>query len=131
MIKKVVGIGAIAAVAAGIVVYKSVSRSYPPPPQAATVAPRVLLFADLGEEDEGCGCGQIIRMFKAASAKGAPVRQVDPERDKPTAAQYGVTVGPTVIVLDSNGAVAERLVGESDETIKAIGVALASVDPHR
>lgn len=83
----------------------------------------VVLIADLREADEACPCGEIIRAVRAAKARGVAVREVPPS-DSAVAKQYGVTVAPTVLVLDSAGKVVERHEGESTDTVAAIKASL-------
>ena len=83
----------------------------------------VVLVADLGEADADCPCGEIIRAVRAAKARGVAVREVAPT-DTAVAKQYGVTVAPTVLILDGAGNVVERHEGESSETVAAIKTSL-------
>ncbi len=83
----------------------------------------VVLVADLREANEDCPCGEIIRAVRAAKSRGVAVREVGPG-DTSVTKQYGVTVVPTVIVLDTNGKVVERHEGESSETLAAIKASL-------
>ncbi len=121
------GLVAIAAVVAGIITYKTVVRSDKPIEGVAAsrpVSPAVVLFANPREAGDACGCGQIIRMVRASASRGAAVREVDPAKEPEVAKKYGVTVAPTVLVLSQEGAVVQRLVGESAETIEYIQLAL-------
>ena len=86
-------------------------------------APRVLLFADLREAEESCGCGEIIRAVRAAAARGVPTR----ENDDALAKQHHVTVQPSVIILDASGHETGRFEGESAETVKRLKAALDKI----
>lgn len=83
----------------------------------------VVLVADLREADDDCPCGEIIRLVRAAKARGVTVREVPPS-DTAVAKQYGVTLAPTVLVLDASGKVVERHEGESSDTVAAIKASL-------
>jgi len=116
---KWLGLAAIAAVAIGIVGYKSFTRedaSAVEAPAAQDNAPRVLLFADLREADESCGCGEIIRAVRGAAQRGVPTRENDSELGR----AHRVTVEPSVIILDAQGRESARYEGESGETIAAL-----------
>lgn len=93
------------------------------PKANATARGSVVLIADLREADEACPCGEIIRAVRAARVRGVAVREVPPT-DTAVAKQYGVTVAPTVLVLDSAGKVVERHEGESTDTVAAIKASL-------
>lgn len=113
------GLAAIAAIAIGIVGYKAFTREDTPAalaPQAKEKAPRVLLFADLREADESCGCGEIIRAVRGAAKRGVPVRENDAELGR----AHHVTTRPSVIILDAQGRESARYEGESEETIEAL-----------
>ena len=111
-----IGIAAIAAGALGLVGYKTLTRGDAPAPVAQQKPPRVLLFADLREADESCGCGEVIRAVRAAAARGVPTR----ENDEALGREHHVTVQPTVILLDAAGREAARREGESEATISAL-----------
>lgn len=83
----------------------------------------VLLYANMGEADEGCVCGQIIRTVRASSTKGIRVREVgtrDKEKKDQTSKRYRIMVSPAVLFLDANDKVARRFEGESSDTLKAL-----------
>lgn len=122
---------AVAAVAASIIVYKELGARPGSAASAATTASAsgepararagsVLLFADPGEAEESCGCGQIIRLVRGAGAHGATIREIAPGSDTALEREYRVTVAPTVLFLDSSGHVVARHEGEARETIEAI-----------
>ncbi len=135
--QRAVGLVALVAAIVGVVSYKSQALAGDAQPKTAAVggaskqapSPRVVLVADLREAEEECGCGQIIRMVRAAAQKGVAVREVDPQKDPEAARQYGVTVAPAVVLLDEKGQVSQRLVGEDSETREAIRQALARLEP--
>ena len=122
--KKWLGVAAIAAVALAIVGYKLLTRA----DGAAAAAPsrerpRVLLFADLREADDSCGCGEIIRAVRAAAARGVSTR----ENDDVLGREHHVTIRPSVIILDASGRETARHEGEADETIKALAKDLGAI----
>ena len=120
--KKWIGIAVIAAAAAAVLVYKSVSgpSAAPAAPTHAGQAPRVLLYADLREIDEEHGCGDIIRSVRATAARGIATR----ENDDSLGRAHHVTVEPTVVILDPDGHEQARFEGESGATIDALRAAL-------
>ena len=119
---KQIGIGVVALAAVGLVALKAWAAE---PKAAATIAKRgsVVLVADLREADDECPCGEIIRLVRAAKARGVTVREVAPS-DTAVTKQYEVTLAPTVLVLDGSGKVVERQEGESSDTVAAIKAAL-------
>jgi hypothetical protein len=134
--QRVVGLGTLAAVAVSVVAYRSLAREQEARAQTAAVgrgnpqasSPRVVLIAELSEAEEECGCGQIIRMVRAAALKGVAVRELDTEKEPEAGRQYGVTVAPAVVLLGEKGQVTQRLVGEEAETIEAIRQALRPLE---
>lgn len=123
-----IGVLALALLVGGVLLAKSMKSPPAPGPAAsgsATVtashtSPEVILFADPGEAEDSCGCGQIFRAVRAAHTRGVRTREVDPEREKDVVREYRVTVEPTVILLDGNGRELSRREGESGETIAAL-----------
>lgn len=123
---------AVAAVAAGIIVYKELGpkRAGASDPSAALsnrATPSVVAFVDPREENEAGGCGDIIRLVRDARARGVAVREVPPGSDRALERQYQVTVVPTVLVLGPDGAVTSRREGESQETVDAIHADLSKL----
>lgn len=102
-----------------------------PPPAAngstATTATNVLLFANLGEADEQCACGEVIRAVRAAASRGVKAREVD-TRNKDEKAkvsqQYRILVSPAVLFLDDGGKEVSRFEGESKETLDGVKTTL-------
>lgn len=88
--------------------------------QTSTAQPQVLLFADPREAEESCGCGEVFRAVRAATARGVRTREVDPERERDAVSRFRVTVEPTVIFVDAAGREVSRREGESGETIAAL-----------
>ena len=140
--RTIVGRGWIAAIvvavaAAAIIFYKE-TRNRPSAGPVSSVAPvasasggaeraavgSVVLVADPGEAGDACGCGQIIRLVRDAGARGVAVREVAPGSNVSLEREYGVTVAPTVLFLDSTGNVVARHEGEEPETIEAIRAGL-------
>lgn len=123
-----IGIVVIAVLVGGVLLAKSMKSQPVPGPVASGGAtstaslaqPQVILFADPGEAEESCGCGQIFGAVRAAGARGVRTREVDPERERDVVREYRVTVEPTVIFLDANGREVSRREGESGDTIAAI-----------
>lgn len=109
---KWIGIAVIVAVAAMIIAYKSIGSSESATSNADGNSPRVLLFANLGEADDACPCGDIIRAVRGASAKGIATR----ENDDALGRDHKVIVEPTVILLDASGHEQARFEGESRAT---------------
>ncbi len=125
---KPIGILVIVAAVAGVVVYKVAAKSNHPAAATSSAnaanAPRVLLFADLGEADEDCGCGQIIRSVREASAHGVVTRENDDALGK----KYKVTTSPTVVILASDGHEEARYEGESKSTLAKLRAGLAKLE---
>lgn len=122
-------LGAIAVVlAAGAIIAAKAARQRPA--EAAVVtrgsSPSVILVADPREADSECGCGQIIRRVREAMARGVDVQEIGPA--EPVAARYGVTVAPTVLILDADGRVIARREGESNDALAAISADLAALE---
>lgn len=84
----------------------------------------VVLVANLGEAEDSCGCGAIIREVRAASQKGVPTQEIDTRTNKDGAKRYRVTVVPAVVFLDTSGKELRRYEGESEETMKNMKVDL-------
>lgn len=122
---KVIGLLVILAAVAGVVVYKVATK---PKEQPAAVASangaRVLLYADLAEADDDCGCGQIIRAVREAAGRGVPTR----ENDDTLGRTFKVTTNPTVVILDANGYEEARYEGESKATIAKLRDHLAKLE---
>lgn len=120
---KWIGIGLVIATIVAIIIIKSTGGSTATQSSAAPGAPRVLLFADLSEEEDSCGCGQIIRAVRSADKRGIPIRENDDELGK----KYRVTTQPTVLIVGSDGSEQHRFEGESGETIKKLKAAIANL----
>ncbi len=116
---------AILIAAIGLVVFKQVSKPKADElPSLNSPHPTVLLFADLSEAETSDGCGQIIRLVRAAASRGVPVREVAPGQDAALTRTYRVTVNPTVLILDAGGRVVVRHEGEASAVIEAIRAGL-------
>lgn len=131
MRSKWIGISAVVAVAAGIIIYRRTSTPdvghVAPAAAAATAAApstaaigSVILVANLAEADEPCVCGKIIRSARAVGAKGIPVKEIDPEASPQLASSYKVLVSPAVLLLDGSGREVRRFEGESKDTLAAL-----------
>lgn len=102
-----------------------------PKPAVAPIAVRVLLFADPREADSSCGCGQIIRMVRAAGRPGlVDVQEFDPQRESEATRAHAVRVAPTVIIAGGDNAERVRFEGESPEVIADLREALAVLTTH-
>ncbi len=98
-------------------------------PSASAAAPlaaggTVVLVANLGEAEDECGCGEIIRDVRAAAQKGVSTKEIDTRTNKDEAKKYRVLVVPAVVFLDASGKELRRYEGESEETIKNMKVDL-------
>lgn len=89
----------------------------------ASTPQSVLLVADQNEADALCGCGDIIRMTRAAAHRGINVTEVSPE-DVETTRKYKVVVAPTLLIFAENGDEVSRFEGESATTVDSIRAAL-------
>lgn len=84
----------------------------------------VVLVANLGEAEDNCGCGEIIRGVRAAAKKGVSTKEIDTRTNKDEAKKYRVSVVPAVVFLDSSGKELRRYEGESEDTMKNMQVDL-------
>lgn len=91
----------------------------PRPIQQAAVQGQatVLLFADLGEADSSCGCGDIIRAVREAHSRGWALQELEPGSQDPRVARFRLATSPTVVLLDPNGLETARFEGEGDHTL--------------
>lgn len=121
--KRWLGLGILVVAIAAVLVLKW-GRSSEAPPPASSRAPRVLLYADLGEIEEH-GCGDLIKAVRAAGDRGIATR----ENDAALAKLHHVTIEPTVVILGADGKEQARFEGESDSTIDAVRAALAKLAP--
>ncbi|HET9599350.1 MAG TPA: hypothetical protein VFP65_27500 [Anaeromyxobacteraceae bacterium] len=134
MIAKRIALAAVVLAVGGIVAFKATRSTSPATARASAVAPAshpaVVLVADGREADSDCDCGRIIRRVRAAKAVGVAVEEFAPD-DPGAARRYGVTVVPTVLVLDGDGKVIARREGESAEILAAISSDLAKLESAR
>jgi hypothetical protein len=134
MIAKRIALAAVVLAVAGIVAVKAQRSTTPTATRASALAPAsrpaVVLVADGREADSDCGCGRIIRRVRAAKAAGIAVEEFGPD-DADAARRYGVTVVPTVLVLDADGKVVARREGESSEILSAISADLSKLEGAR
>ena len=99
-----------------------------PDPALASAATQVLLFADPGEAESSCGCGQIIRMVREAGVPGVvTVQEFDPQRESEAVRIHAVRVAPTVIIAGGDGVEQTRFEGESADVVAGLREALASL----
>jgi hypothetical protein len=122
---KTLGVVLVAAMALGIVLYKSARTRKE---SSSADIPRVLLVADLREADAaGDACAEIIHLVRAAHDRGVSVRELTPESKSELLARYRVLTVPTVLVLARDGTVESRYEGESRETVAALRAGLTQV----
>lgn len=121
--KRWLGLGILVVAIAAVLVLKW-ARSSKAPALASSGAPRVLLYADLGEIEEH-GCGDIIKAVRSAGDRGIATRENDAALGK----LHRVTIEPTVVILGADGKEQARFEGESDTTIDAVRTALAKLAP--
>lgn len=134
MSRRWLGVIAVAVIAAGIIALKQRApdaASAGGGPTVPPATPTVLLFADPGEAGASCGCGQIIRLVRAAAGPGLRVEELDPRRDAAEAQRYAVRVQPTVVILDRGGRETERFEGEAQGALKGLRAALGRLTPRR
>jgi hypothetical protein len=97
-------------------------------PVHAPEVTQVLLFADMSEAGSSCGCGEIIRMVRAADVPGiVAVQEFDERRDPEAARLHSVHVAPTVIISGRDGVEQARFEGESPDVITSLREALSAV----
>ena len=115
-------VAAVGALALGLIAYKSTRAPLPNSGSSSTstAAPVVVLFADLTEAEDSCGCGEIIRAVRAAAAKGVSTRELAPGADPGLEKRYAVRVSPTVLFIKADGTVRARHEGEDADTVAAI-----------
>ncbi len=124
-VKRWLGVGAVAVIALAILLLRG-SQSGPsrhtPRTEVQVVgkARSVLLVADLGEAEEACGCGEIIRMVRHAEMHGIHVREVAPGTEPDLERHYRIAVAPTVLFLDKSGRELARHEGESPAVVDSI-----------
>lgn len=124
---RIVVLAVVAAAVAGIVWFKQTRASSVAAPSGARTT--VLLFADLREADDTCGCGDVIRLArKTDGLSGVAYHEFDARQQADAARQYGVRTLPTVLVLGADGAERKRFEGESKQVIGQLRSALASLD---
>lgn len=119
---KWIGIALVAAAVAVIIIVKAIGAPGTTAPPSSG-APRVLLFADLGEAEDSCGCGEIIRAVRSAQKRGIPTRENDEELSK----KHRVTTEPTVLIVDTDGREQFRFEGESKDTIDKLKTEIAKL----
>ncbi len=117
-----VGIGVVAVAVVAVLAYKGLQPRAAAPSAAAS--PTLIMVADPAEADSKCGCGEIIRAVRAAAAKGVAVRESAPGSDPSLEKKYGISVTPTVLLLDRAGAVTTRFEGEDGATLSSLHAAL-------
>ena len=96
------------------------NRSQAAPQTSTTPATTVVLVANMGEADEECTCGEIIRAVRAASKRGVATREIDTQNGKDDAREFRALVVPTVVMLDGAGNEIRRYEGESSDAFRKI-----------
>jgi len=129
MDKKWIGLAVVALLADGVLVAKQSER--PPVASAAATsgAPQILLLADMREAGGEDGCARIIKAVEVANERRVRVATFGPGDDSPLLKRYSVLVNPTILVLTSDGKVADRFECESPATVAAVEARLAQVRP--
>ena len=115
------------ALAAGIVAWREAERPRSAAASGTATKPQVVLFVDLGEEDEEKGCGAIIHAVRAAAKRGVVTEEVDSREPGERAKKYRLLIAPAVVVFDSEGRELRRFEGEAPDTVKAIRTELESI----
>ncbi len=96
---------------AGIVIWKTTNRPATTPSQTVATSisgkPVFYLFHDPADQDEGC---RLIYSF-------VEVKRPDVKSEMSIVDKYQVRVLPTILVVDSTGAVKERFEGEEKKTV--------------
>lgn len=128
---RVVAAFLVVAAAAAVVAWREVARPNAPDSTAASAKPRVVLFADLSEEDEEAGCGAIIRAVREAATRGVVTKEIDARAPGDGAKKYRLLVAPAIIIFDTDGREQRRFEGETPDTVKAIGAELERVFPPK
>lgn len=118
-----IGIALVAAAVVAIIIIKSTGETSATRVSGSPDAPRVLLFADLKEAEDSCGCGQIIRTVRSAQKRGIPTRENDEQLSK----KYRVTTEPTVLIVGADGNEEYRFEGESKDTIQKLKAEIAKL----
>ncbi len=136
MKKNLLGVTAVAVIAVSIVTYKQWIRM---PPAASKTSQRtsedgtglsLLLIADPRQANELDGCGAIVRMVRAAAARGVPVREISPEAEPSLVSRYHIVVLPSVLLLE-NGSARRMYEGESPETVESIRAEIGALEDHQ
>ncbi len=107
--------------AAGVIIgYKHFRNTPAPSTLNATLAPRVMLVADLSEAEAKCACGEIIRAVRAAQQKGVATREFAADSKSEELKRYRILTAPTVLFLDAKGDEIARYEGEDEKTVEEI-----------
>jgi hypothetical protein len=130
---KWIGTVAVLAIVAGVVILKirshektAISATYSDSSQST---PQVVLVAKPGEAASVARCGQIVREVRAAAQRGVSVREISPDSKSELMSRYRVLTTPTVLILETNGAVRARYEGEAPETLEAIRTEMKRLQP--
>ncbi len=107
--------------AAGVIIgYKHFRNTPAQSTLNATLAPRVVLVANLSEAEERCACGDIIRAVRAAQQRGVAIREFTADSKSEVLKQYRILTAPTVLFLDAKGRETARYEGEDKRTVEEI-----------
>lgn len=136
MKKNWLAVTAVAVIAVGIVTYKQWIRMRPAAFGTAKGTAKngtglsLVLIADPRQGNELDGCGVIVRMVRAAAARGVPVREISSDTEPSLVSRYHIVVLPSVLVLE-NGSARRLYEGESLETVESIRAEIGALEDHR
>lgn len=136
MKKNWLAVTAVASIAIAIVAYKQLIQMAPAASRTLKKTSEngtglsLLLIADPRQASELDGCGVIVRMVRAAAARGVPVREISPDTEPSLVSRYHIVVLPSVLLLE-NGNVRELYEGESGETVESIRAELSALEDRQ
>ncbi len=109
----------VATAVAAVMAAKHMRQEAVAPPttyEERTAGPALYLF--LNDRDHDADCERVYGAFEAAKAglpAGFEAKRVDVERESTLAEKLGVRMLPTILLIDRNGAVTDRVEGEGEE----------------
>jgi hypothetical protein len=113
-----IGLAIVLAILVGMLVVKA--RWSKNSSQTASIKPQVVLVATPAEAVSITRCGEIVQAVRTAAQHGVKVQELTPDSKSELVARYHILQTPTVLVLDTNGAVRSRFEGEAPETLAAL-----------
>ena len=119
------------AAAAAIVAWREAARPYVGDSATPAAKPRVVLFADLSEENEEAGCGAIIRAVRDVAKRGVATEEIDAREPGDDAKKYRLLIAPAIIIFNADGREQRRFEGEASDTVRAIAAELRRVFPPK